>query len=83
MVREAKTEHQFGDKPFLGFEHVTMTPMCRKLIDPSILTPPELAWLNAYHAEVLDKTKGFFDNDPLTLAWLERECAPLSALTTQ
>ncbi|KAF2219766.1 peptidase M24 [Elsinoe ampelina] len=76
MVKEVKTEHQFGDKPFLGFEHVTMTPMCRKLIDTSILTPSELAWLNAYHAEVYDKTKGFFINDPLTTAWLERETAP-------
>ncbi|KAG8629740.1 hypothetical protein KVT40_001359 [Elsinoe batatas] len=76
MVKEVKTEHQFGDKPFLGFEHVTMTPMCRKLIDTSILTPSELAWLNAYHAEVYDKTKGFFTDDPVTTAWLERETAP-------
>lgn len=76
MVKEMKTEHQFGDKPFLGFEHVTMTPMCRKLIDTSILTPTEIAWLNAYHAEVFEKTKGFFEKDPLTMAWLERETAP-------
>ena len=77
MVREAKTEHQFGDKPFLGFEHVTMVPMCRKLIDPSILTPTEKAWLNAYHTEVLEKTKGFFTKDALTLKWLERETTPI------
>ncbi|ORY69496.1 metallopeptidase family M24 [Pseudomassariella vexata] len=24
MVREVKTKHSFGDKPYLGFEHVTM-----------------------------------------------------------
>ncbi|PNS15603.1 hypothetical protein CAC42_862 [Sphaceloma murrayae] len=76
MVKETKTEHRFGDKPFLGFEHVTMTPMCRKLIDTSILTPSEIAWLNAYHAEVYAKTKEYFTNDPLTMAWLERETAP-------
>lgn len=76
MVKETKTEFTFGDKPFLGFEHVTMVPMCRKLIDPSVLTPTELAWLNAYHTEVLDKTKGFFADDSLTLKWLERETAP-------
>ena len=76
MVKETKTEHQFGDKPFLGFEHVTMVPMCRKLIDTSIMTPTELAWLNAYHTAVLEKTKGFFANDALTLKWLERETAP-------
>ncbi|KAF4548174.1 Xaa-Pro aminopeptidase P-like protein [Elsinoe fawcettii] len=76
MVKENKTEHQFGDKPFLGFEHVTMVPMCRKLIDTSILTPPELAWLNAYHAEVYEKTKDFFKDDVLTTTWLQRETAP-------
>ena len=41
MVREAKTKHSFGDKPYLGFEHVTMVPYCRKLIDASLLTDAE------------------------------------------
>jgi len=77
MVQERKTNHTFGDKPYFGFEHVTMTPMCRKLIDPAILTSEEKAWLNAYHTEVLDKTKGFFTNDSRTMKWLERETAPL------
>jgi len=76
MVKEVKTKHQFGDKAYLGFEHVTMTPMCRKLIDVSLLTTEEKKWLNEYHAEVLYKTKHYFTEDPLTLKWLERECAP-------
>ncbi|GAM86859.1 hypothetical protein ANO11243_048790 [Dothideomycetidae sp. 11243] len=76
MVKETKTEHQFGDKPFLGFEHVTMVPMCRNLIDTSLLTSIERDWLNNYHKEVLDKTKGFFKDDALTMKWLERETAP-------
>ncbi|QDS70296.1 hypothetical protein FKW77_008065 [Venturia effusa] len=78
MVREVKTQHNFGDKPYLGFEHVTMTPMCRKLIDPALLTKEEREWLNAYHAEVLEKTRSYFKDDGLTLAWLERETAPYS-----
>lgn len=78
MVREVKTNHQFGDKPYLGFEHVTMTPMCKKLIDISLLSPGEKQWLNTYHAEVLENTKGFFEGrDERTMKWLERECAPL------
>jgi Xaa-Pro aminopeptidase len=76
MVREVETAHRFGDKPFLGFEHVTMVPMCRKLIDVALLTPAEKTWLNEYHAEVLDKTKGFFEKDTLTMEWLKRETAP-------
>jgi len=76
MVREVKTKHQFGDKPYLGFEHVTMVPMCRKLVEPGLLTPAERDWLNDYHAEVLEKTRSFFDKDERSIKWLERECAP-------
>ncbi|UKZ52272.1 hypothetical protein TrVGV298_006047 [Trichoderma virens] len=73
MVKEVKTKYAFGDKPFLGFEHVTMVPYCRNLIDESLLTDAEKAWLNASNAEILEKTKGFFEGDALTTAWLTRE----------
>jgi len=76
MVKEVETKHKFGDKPFLGFEHVTMTPHCRNLVDMSLLTEEEKHFLNEYHQEVFDKTSSFFENDPLTLAWLKRETAP-------
>lgn len=76
MVKEVQTEHNFGDKPYLGFEHVTLVPMCRKLIDTSLLTDSEKLWLNEYHKEVLEKTRGYFTKDEMTLAWLERETQP-------
>jgi Xaa-Pro aminopeptidase len=77
MAHETSTTHKFGDKPWLGFEHVTMVPMCRKLIDPSLLTADEKQWLNDYHREVWEKTSGFFKNDERTTRWLKRETAPL------
>ena len=76
MVREVKTKHRFGDKPYFGFEHVTLVPMCRKLVDVEMLTEREREWMNAYHREVLEKTGEFFKEDKRTKAWLERECAP-------
>ena len=76
MVKEVETKHKFGDKPYLSFEHVTMVPMCRKLIDVSLLSEREREWLNSYHREVLEKTGGFFNEDRRTMEWLERECAP-------
>ncbi|KAI1497512.1 putative Xaa-pro aminopeptidase P [Biscogniauxia marginata] len=76
IVKEVQTKHKFGDKPYLGFEHVTMVPYCRKLIDASLLTPTEKKWLNDYNADILSKTKSYFENDKLTLAWLERETQP-------
>ncbi len=77
MVREAETRHQFGDKPYLGFEHVTMVPYSRKLIDQSLLTKREIQWLNEYHADIHAKTKGFFKLNSLAMKWLERETEPL------
>ena len=76
-LTEALLEHRFGDKPYLGFEHVTMVPYCRKLIDVELLTPKEREWVNAYHREILEKTKGFVDKEERTRKWLERECAEL------
>jgi Xaa-Pro aminopeptidase len=77
MVKEAETKHKFGDKPYLGFEHVTMVPYCRKLIDESLLTRREKNWLNEYHADIHSKTKDFFKENELAMKWLERETVPL------
>lgn len=76
MVKEVQTKHRFGDKPSFGFEHVTLVPMCRALVDVALLTEREREWVNAYHAEVLEKTGVFFKEDARTRRWLERECAP-------
>ncbi|KAK0259540.1 hypothetical protein LTR91_013157 [Friedmanniomyces endolithicus] len=75
MVKEVETKYKFGEKPYLGFEHVTMVPMCRKLIDVGMLTAVEREWLNAYHKEVLEKTRRFFEEDERSRKWVERECA--------
>jgi len=77
MVKEVKTSHSFGDRPYFGFERVTMVPMCRKLIDAGLLTPAETEWLNSYHAEVFEKTHGFFEKDSLASKWLKRETTPI------
>ena len=73
MVREVETKNSFGDKPYLGFEHVTMVPFCRSLIDETLLDDREKLWLNRYHATVFAKMKDTFKDDALTLAWLTRE----------
>lgn len=71
MVKEVETKHRFGDKPYFGFEHVTMVPMCRKLIDVGLLTEGEREWVNGYHREVMEKTGGLVDER--AKRWLERE----------
>lgn len=73
IVKEVETPKSFGDKPYLGFEHVTMVPFCRNLLDIGLLTGSEKRWLNDYNAEILKKTKDLVREDPIALAWLERQ----------
>jgi len=77
VVREAQTPNNFGNKGFLGFEHVTMAPIGRNLIDVSLLSGEERAWVDAYHSEVWEKVSPLLEGDARAKAWLHRECAPL------
>ncbi|KAI9444117.1 Creatinase/aminopeptidase [Lactarius indigo] len=77
IVREAQTPNNFGDKGFLGFEHVTMVPMGRNLIDVPLLSADERGWVDAYHKEVWEKVSPLLEGDARARAWLHRECAPL------
>ncbi|ETS75675.1 Xaa-Pro aminopeptidase P [Pestalotiopsis fici W106-1] len=72
MVKKAETKHSFGDKPWFTFEHVTMVPYCRKLVDTNLLTPAEKKWLNDYNDEVSKKVGPLLQDD-LSKLWLERE----------
>jgi len=64
-----------GERPMLGFETLTQAPIHRRLIDASLLDADERAWLDAYHAGVLEKVGPLVDSD--VRAWLEAACAPL------
>ncbi|KAK9458055.1 peptidase M24, structural domain-containing protein [Dipodascopsis uninucleata] len=77
LVSESKTPFNFGGKKYYGFETVTMVPMCRKLIDSSLLDQDEINWLNNYHSEVLAKTSNFVKDDEYSFEWLKRETAPI------
>jgi len=64
-----------GERPMLGFEALTLAPIDRALIVKEMLSPEELAQLDAYHARVLATIGPKVDAD--TRAWLESACAPL------
>ena len=64
-----------GDREMMGFETLTLAPIDRRLIVAGLLTPDELAWLDAYHArvrEVIGPELGAADH-----AWLESATAPI------
>ena len=59
----------------MGFETLTLAPIDRALIEPSLLSAPERDWLNAYHARVLSEIGPLLAPD--ARAWLAESCAPL------
>ena len=63
-------------KPFLAFETLTLAPFDRRLIDVPMLTRPERAWLDAYHARVLAKVGPALDAPARD--WLAAACRPLA-----
>lgn len=60
---------------YLGFETLTFAPLDRRLVDKRLLSPAEIAWWNAYHAEVRKVLAPRLDG--ADLAWLETETEPL------
>ncbi|CDH55410.1 creatinase aminopeptidase [Lichtheimia corymbifera JMRC:FSU:9682] len=77
IVRKADTPHNFGDRGYLGFEHVTLVPIGLNLIDKELLSPDEKKWVNDYHAECLAKIGPLVASDPDAVAWLKRETTPI------
>ncbi|CDJ28139.1 X-prolyl aminopeptidase, putative [Eimeria mitis] len=45
----------YRGRRFLQFESLTLVPIQARLIDTSLLTPQEAAWLDAYHREVFSR----------------------------
>lgn len=66
-----------GDMDMLGFETLTFCPIDRRLVVPALMTDEELAWLNAYHADVREKITPLLADDA-TKRWLEKATAPVS-----
>jgi Xaa-Pro aminopeptidase len=63
----------FGE--FLRFETLTLCPIDTRCIERSMLGADEIAWLNAYHAEVRARVAPLASG--AVLAWLERRTQPI------
>jgi Xaa-Pro aminopeptidase len=64
-----------GETPMHRFETLTLAPIDRRLIVPSLMTAAEIAWLDGYHARVCGALAGLLDSD--TRAWLIAATRPL------
>ncbi len=64
-----------GEREMMGFETLTLAPIDLNLVDVSLLTTDERAWLNAYHADVATKVGPALNEEER--AWLANATRPL------
>ncbi|MEO8669151.1 MAG: aminopeptidase family protein P, partial [Bauldia sp.] len=66
-----------GDRPMLGFETVTLAPIDRRLVVAALLTPSEIAWLDAYHSRLSPALDRLLDAEDRV--WLARMTQAIAA----
>jgi Xaa-Pro aminopeptidase len=64
-----------AEREMLCFETLTLAPIDRNLVEPSLLTADEIAWLDAYHARVRETLTPLVD--PETARWLAEATRPI------
>lgn len=64
-----------GERPMLGFANLTWAPIDRSLIDVALLSEAERAYMDAYHARVLELLTPRVR--PEVAVWLAKVCTPL------
>ena len=64
-----------GERDMLSFEPLTLCPIDRRLIAPSLMTTEEIGWLDAYHARLPAALGRLLDEDER--AWLAAATRPV------
>src|SRR5574337_1221991 len=72
-AKTAQADAEFGE--FLEFETLTLCPIDTRCIARGLLRDDEVAWLNAYHAEVRRRLAPLVAGE--ALAWLNERTQPL------
>lgn len=75
VTREAAPIEGGDARDMLDFETLTYVPFDRRLIDVTLLSQDERAWIDAYHSATLTKIGARLDG--AAKDWLTAVCAPL------
>ena len=75
LVLTVEREIEGAEGRYLGFDCLTWVPLDRRLIDKSLLTESEIAWVDDYHAKTRALLAPQLEGEDL--AWVERETQPL------
>jgi Xaa-Pro aminopeptidase len=66
-----------GERPFYAFEHLTLVPLQRRMMEVGRMSALEIGWVDAYHAECRDKLSPLLADEPAVLAWLHANTVPV------
>jgi len=83
VIKPKPTPHTFNDKLYLSFEQLTHVPIQASLIDSSLLTDAEVAWLDGYHERVWERISPRLDPASEGAAWLRKATRPLAEHCTR
>ena len=75
VIPAERTEVTTTEDQWLTFEHLTLCFYDTSLIDMSLMTDKEIAWLNAYHARVYKEVSPLLNEEEA--AFLARKCAAI------
>jgi len=64
------TQLSTADREWLRFETVTLCPFDRSLVEPALMSPAQIRWLNSYHKRVYSELSPHLDREHR--AWLRR-----------
>ncbi|GCC38180.1 hypothetical protein chiPu_0016692 [Chiloscyllium punctatum] len=80
VVVKAETKYTFRGVPYLTFEHISLVPYERKLIDVSIMNKEQIDWLNNYYERIWRTVSPELQAQQLTeeYDWLQRHTQPFS-----
>jgi Xaa-Pro aminopeptidase len=76
LVLVEKREIPGAEREMYGFETLSFTPIDLALVEPSLMTSDEIAWLDAYHARVRELVSP--DVDPDVRRWLDEATRPIA-----
>lgn len=80
LVAVREVEIEGAERPMYGFETLTLVPIDRMLIEPALLAPEEVAWVDAYHARVAEEIGPLVEDDAEVSAWLAEATRPLAVM---
>ncbi|MEA2841514.1 MAG: Xaa-Pro aminopeptidase [Methylobacteriaceae bacterium] len=66
-----------GEREMLGFDVLTLAPIDLSLVQPSLMTPEETKWLDAYHRRVRARLSPLLPAD--LSRWLSKATRPVGA----